>query len=261
MLRTPAGDFPVARQDVVSITEHGRFQARSGRRWADVYLVTRAGSGRGWLTLPPFFDASPGALSERLMRWLGVPEATEHEGPAPEPAPLASKLFDEVADGARPPRTTVIEHGPGWLRRGPYATILLGVAVLDGYLRLPATTRDTVGSIAPTVIIVALVIVPLLWFLITRYDIAPRKGIALILTPAEMLMRTRAGVHRVLWSEVDRLEITSRRSWSVIRGQHDARSLVIHRKDDDSITYVEAFLGAPAEVVLALCEAYRDRKL
>jgi hypothetical protein len=93
--------------------------------------------------------------------------------------------------------------------------------------------------------------------LLTRVDLAPRKGIALVLTPAEMLMRTRAGVHRVGWDEVARLEITSRTAWSVLEGPKPQRALVVHRKESDTITYVEEFLGAPAEVVVALCDGYR----
>ena len=256
ILRTPRGDFPVQRADIIAIREHGDWADHSGRRWVDVYVVTQPDSGRAYLAIPPFFDRTPGILAERLMRWRGAVEAPA-EGTVREPADLASKVFDAAAAGERPEGSIVIEHGKAWLRRGPYATILMGMVVLETFLRLPEATRDRVGVIAPAMLVFALGIVPIAWFLMTRYDIAPRKGIALVLTPAEMLMRTRAGVHRVRWSHVERMEITSRRIWSLLRGQHEARALVIHRKNDDSITYVEAFLGAPAEVVQALCDGYR----
>ncbi|MGD8860173.1 MAG: hypothetical protein PVI30_09170 [Myxococcales bacterium] len=264
MLRTPRGDFPVPREDVVSIQEQGQWQNQSGRRWGDVYLVTRPDSGRLYLAIPPFFESSPGVLAEHLMRWRGAVQRPGDEDqddaqePAErEPAELASKVYDAAAAGERPPGTAVIPHGRGWLERGPYATMLLGAVVLDGYLRMPEAARAKAGVLALTVAIATLIIIPGFWYLATRIDIAPRKGLSLVLTPAEMLMRTRAGIHRVRWSQIERLEISSRAIWSILKGQHEARALVVHRKHDDTISYVEAFLGAPAEVILGLCDAYR----
>jgi len=256
LLRTPRTDFAVARTDIVDIVEHGAWQDRSAQRWADVYVVTRPDSGRLYLALPPFFAHSPGVLAERLMRWRGVAEAPA-EREAREPAELASKLLDAVAAGERPPGVAVIEHGRGWLRRGPYATVLLGVAALEGWLRSSETARAQLGAAAPLVVALCLLIVPLFWIVLTRRDMAPRKGIALVLTPAELLLRTRAGVHRVRWTQVVRVEIASRTAWSILFGAHESRSLIVHRKGDDPISYAEPSLAAPAEVVAALCEGYR----
>jgi hypothetical protein len=284
LLRTPTADYAVAKQDIIDIREHGAWGDRSGRRWAEVYLVTRPDSGRTHLALPPVFEATPGVLAEKLMRWRGVlgekavqhemdtqhemdaqhEQAAQHELDAQQtepverkPADLPSKLFDLAAAGESLPGSAVIRHGRAYLRRGPYATVLLGLAVLTDWMELPAAARAHAGLLAPTVCGFALIIVPSIWLLWTRMDLKPRKGIALVLTPAEMLMRTRAGVHRVLWEEIARLEITSRTAWSVLRGPHPQRALVIHRKEDSTITYDEEFLGAPAEVVSALSEGYR----
>jgi hypothetical protein len=101
------------------------------------------------------------------------------------------------------------------------------------------------------------VIVPGLWLLFTRRELSSRKGIALVLTPAELLVRTRAGVQRVRWSDVARLEITSRRAWSILIGPHEARSLIVHHKDDGRIRFREMQVAAPLEVVASLCEAYK----
>jgi hypothetical protein len=65
----------------------------------------------------------------------------------------------------------------------------------------------------------------------------------------------------VPWKQVTRVEIASRTAWSILFGAHESRSLVIHRKGDDPISYAEPFLGAPAEVVAALCEGYRKSML
>jgi hypothetical protein len=256
LLRTPRTDFAVPKSEIVDVIEHGAWQERGAQRWADVYVVTRPESGRVYLALPPFFAHTPGVLAERLMRWRGVVQAPAEREPR-APAELASKLFDAVAAGERPPGVAVIEHGRGWLRRGPYATVLLGVAALEGWLRSPADVRMQFGATAPLVIGLCLLVVPVLWIVLTRRDMAPRRGIALVLTPAELLLRTRSGVHRVRWSDVARVEIASRTAWSILFGAHESRSLIVLRKGDDPISYAEPFLGAPAEVVLALCEAYR----
>jgi hypothetical protein len=256
LYRGPDGDRVVQREDVLAVREHGDWRKRGGRRWSPVYVVTRPSSGRLHLVLPPVFCSTPGILAEKLMRWRGVvpaPETPEY----PPPAGLPSKLYDAVAAGERPADVAVIEHGSDWLRRGPYATVLLGLAVLDGFLRLEPGARAAIGMTAPFVLGFTLVVVPLAWILYTRRDIAPQKGLALILTPAEMLLRTGAGVHRVAWQGLTRTEIQSRSAWSILQGHHESRAVVFTRSDGESITYVEAFLGLPAEVVCALCDAYR----
>jgi hypothetical protein len=42
----------------------------------------------------------------------------------------------------------------------------------------------------------------------------------------------------------------------MLQGYHQAKTLVLDRKTDP-VRYEEAFLGAPAEVTAALCEAYK----
>src|SRR5688500_6487905 len=67
LVRTPAGDVPVSRDDVVAIREEGDWRTRKvGRRWADVYLVLHPRAGRTHVTLPPVFERTPGELAERL---------------------------------------------------------------------------------------------------------------------------------------------------------------------------------------------------
>jgi len=260
LLRTPVTDFAVPKTDIVDIRERGLWQESGTRRWADVYVITRPASGRTHIALPPLFERTPGVLAERLMRWRGAVEPSALTT-SREPAELASKLYDAVATGERPEGVSVLLHGRSWLRRGPYATVLLGFAVLDGFLRLPTEAQKRVTTLVEGVVMLCVGFVPALWYLMTRADIAPRKGIALLLTPAELMLRTRAGVHRVSWPQVARLEIVTGTSWSILLGPHESRSLVIHRKDDDTISYTEAFLGAPCEVVVALCEGYRKSVL
>ena len=154
-----------------------------------------------------------------------------------------------------------LHHGRGWLQRAPHATLLLGVVLLDGYLRLSQPVRTQLGGLVPAVIALCLFVVPLGWFALMRANIAPRKGLSFVLTPAELMLRTRAGVLRVPWGELGKLEIVSRTGWSILRGAHDARTLIMNRADEPPIHYAEAFIGSPAEVVIALCEAYKKGQL
>lgn len=272
LLRTPVTDYPVTKEDIIDIQEHGAWGDHSGRRWAFVYLVTRPDSGRAYLALPPLFEATPGVLAERLMRWRGArptrrqdaEDAEKAEGAALEINTLPSKLFDQAAAGESLPGSVVIRHGNAYLRRGPYATVLLGLAVLTDWATQPAAARAGGDMLAPAVIGFSLLLVPAIWYVMMKRDLKPRKGLALVLTPSEMLMRTRAGVHRIQWQEISKLEIASKTGWSVLLGPHPQRTLVIRRKpskagseDDNTITYVEEFLGAPAEVVVSLCDGYR----
>lgn len=259
LYRGTAGDVVVPVEDILDVRERGDWRGRSGRRFSEVYVVTQPGSGRTHVALPPIFERTPGVLAERLMRWLGPRKAHTPLSDIryPEPEQLASKLWERVAAGERPLGVTVLMHGRSWLRRGPYASMLLGLAVLDGFVRLPPAARKAVGMAAPLVLVLSLVVVPLAWILMTRFEMKSRRGLSLLLTPAEMLMRTRAGIHRVRWSSVAKLEVVARTAWSLLLGAHENRNLVIERKDAEPIVYTEAFLGAPAEVVIALCDGYR----
>ena len=53
------------------------------------------------------------------------------------------------------------------------------------------------------------------------------------------------------------MSIDTRRAFSVLDGVHEAKTLVLKRKDEPPIRYDEAFLGVPAEVAQALLDAYR----
>lgn len=247
------------RASIVTVVEPGVWQSRrGGRRWANVYVVGSTLDALV-LTLPPVFEHSPGVLAERLMRWLG-PTAYEEDRTFPEPAALASKVYEDAARGITPAGTLVVAHGRGWARRGPYATILLAIVMIEGLARIDVAIPTEVLPLAGAAVLVALVF-PLGWWLMTRREIAVRRGIAFVLTPAELLLRTRAGVHRARWGKLQRASIDSRRAFSVLDGVHEAKTLVLKRKDEPPIRYDEAYLGVPAEVAQALIDAYRTGAL
>ena len=253
--RLPEGDVAVEKDEIVAISERGTWQRRaSGRRFSPVYVVTLSPL-RTHLELPAIFDATPGVLAERLMRWRGaiaLPETPVF----PEPASLASKVYEDAARGIRAPGTIVIHHGLGWLERGPWATVLLGIAVIEGFVRAEGAVQEAIGPAVIVAGVVALAMVPLVWVWAQRRSMAPQLGMAMVLTAAELLMRTRGGVLRVAWPKLQRLSIDVRGRVSIVQGWAMHRALVIKRKDGLPITYDEAFLGVPAEVAMELCEAY-----
>jgi hypothetical protein len=192
------------------------------------------------------------------MRWRGVRDAAadpEADNPAPEP--LATKLWERAARREPTPGVVAIRHGSAWLQRGPYASVLLGVAMLDGFLRMPAEARALFNQGPARLLAAALVFIPLGWIVYTRASLASRQGLALVLTPAELLVRSRAGLQRIAWSSVTRSEVRARTTWSILQGAHEARALVVHRKDAPAIQCAEAFISTPVEVVAGLCDAYR----
>jgi len=256
LLRTPKADVAIVREQVIGVVERGEWSERRGRRWSPVYLVTSPDSGRLHVEIPPVLLNTPGVLAEKLMRWLGVREEGAQRSVA-EPEPLASKLYDRVAAGERPARVAVVPQGNSWLKSGPYATVILGAALLDGTVRLALRGQLSVSPMVLIIVAVMLLLVPLAWLLLVRQHIEPRKGIALIMTPAEMLMRTRQGVLRIGWKELGGLRIESKTAWSVLEGPYRSRTLIIERKDKPPINYLESFLGLPIEVIICLANAYR----
>jgi hypothetical protein len=260
-LRAPDRDVVVPQEDILEIREQAAtaLGSRATQRWADVYLITRPETGRVYLALPPIFGHSPRALAEQLMRW--------RHG-APDPAPpvdvtkdeLPNRLWDRAAQGEAIADVVAIAHGQRWLARGPYASMLLGLAVLDGYVRLPAQARDQLEPGPALMLASALVIVPAAWAFFTRARLRSRRGLSLVLTPGALLVRAaRGSAIRLPWSDITRVEVHSRNSWSLLRGAFDARTLLVHRKQEISAQLTEDFLALPIDVVAGLCEVYRKR--
>jgi hypothetical protein len=261
LFRAPDRDVVVPRSDVLDVREQHAVvgSSHSGGATAEVYVVTHPGTGRTHVALPPVFTASPRVLAERLMRWRGLGgEAT----PLPEksPEPLPSKLWERCGAGEVLTGVVAIRHGNGWMKRGPYASMLLGLAVLDGFLRLPDHAAQSINPLPALLLAAALVIVPAAWYVFTRASLRDRKGLALLLSPQDLLSRGRGGIIRAPWSSVSRVEVLSRSSWSLFLGAYTARTLVVHRQRGEAgVQVAESFLATPVEVVAALCDVYRKR--
>lgn len=260
LFRTPETELVVPLADVLEIREQGAsaLAAGSGARWAEVYVITQPDSGRLYLALPPIFRRSPRALAELLMRWRGAPDPAAAIA-AKSGESLPSRLWERAAAGESLPGVAAIRHGYAWLKRGPYASMLLGLAVLDGFLRLPAAAQTAINPMPALLLAAALVIVPAAWVLFTRASLRVRRGLSLVLAPDELLTRTRGGIVRVPWSSVSKVEVQTRSSWSLVQGAYEARSLVVQRKRDANVVCTEAYLAVPVDVVAGLCDAYRKR--
>ena len=249
----------IERTSIVTVLESGMWQSgRRGNRWSPIYIVGSTADAL-LLTLPPIFEEGSGVVAERLMRWQGVrylPEDVTHEAPAA----LASQVYDDASRGIVSEGTLVIRHGNRWLARGPYASLVLAVAIGLAMAGLPSDARAAVWPLTLAAIAIA-VIAPFLWIAMKRREISVRRGLAMVLTPAEVLMRTRAGVHRAAWPKLQRTSVEQKRAFSLLSGMHMAKILVLKRKDDTPIRYEEAYLGLPVEVVQVLIEAYRRGEL
>lgn len=240
LLRTPFADVALQKSDIVDMRIQSTTHSGRGLVWAELYLVTRPQSGRCWLGLPPIFARTPELLLEQLTQWRG-------------------ELTAAASDAA--PSTTVVEARRGLPRRGPYATMLLGVVLLESFLRLPDPARVQVGGWVAAVIAGCLLVVPALWFGVARFRNGPKGRPLLTLDSTGFSVARGAGQRRVPWTQVTRVETRLRSSWSLVLGAHEVRELQIGSFDASATRLSEERVGMPVEVVCALCDAYRHQHI
>lgn len=246
----------VPRSSIIHVKEAGAWTSRpGGRRNSPVYVIAPGAlDGDAYLALPPIFHDTPGMLAEALMRWRGPVTRPASMDYPPSP-PMASQLYDSLAQGATRGDALVIRHGRGWLSKGPYATFGLGLSMLLSAILLAAQGTPLATLMVPLAAGALLCLMLPGWVGLTYRHVAPRRGVALVITPSEVLMRTRAGVIRTAFRNLRRVSVQSRRNVSLLEGVHQSRILTFDRKQSGDIRYEEAFLGMPAEVAHALIEA------
>ncbi|MCB9591325.1 MAG: hypothetical protein H6719_01225 [Sandaracinaceae bacterium] len=256
LYRTPSHDIAIPRDRVMGVMEKGQWQQRkAGRRWSEVFVVVDPALGRTHLALPPVFDETPGRLAERLMRWRGAPPEEREVDAAP--APMASRVYDQAVAGLSEPGTAVVHHDLGWLKKGPYALLLVAGIAVDAMARGGSAVWDALDPWMAAVFFMVLLAVPARWFWTTRREVSPRKGLTMVLHPAEVLIRTDKGILRSRYKELLKVSIDGKTKWSVLEGAHEARQLVLQRKHAPAIRYDEPYLGIPVEVGKLLIDAYR----
>ncbi len=256
ILRTPEGDVSVAAEDLLDVRVGAPGTSLMGEGWDELQLVHRV-EGRGaLLRIPPVFGPAELVLA-RIEQRVGRAVAPEPFSiPAPEYLP--TDLYDAVASGSEEPGVTPIRHGWGWMRGGPFAALLFGAVFLQGLLLLPpgyAPGPLSLGGVA------LCLLWPLLWLFSARRVVRPRRGLALLLSPSELIIRRRGGCVRAPYDGVSEVRIESRGGWSLLEGRKPRRFLVLVREADDDVRYAEDFLSLPAESVAAMILAYREGRL
>jgi hypothetical protein len=254
---SPGGERSVRREDVLGIrvaeARGSRFLPEPRRR---LFVITHPRSSTTHLELPPYFAATPDILAARLERAFGLSEGSPpRKADLPAPPGQAEERYARAAKGERLEGHIAIAEGSQYLLRGPYAVLLGDVFALDALRVAGPELRPAL--VMPVLVACALgVAVPLLWVLYMKRRSAARLGIAMLLTPEELLVRGRHGVVSVPWGQLERAEVVLRELWSPFVGTYTVRTLVIESSDGATIPFDGAFLGVAPEVVSGLCDAY-----
>ncbi len=253
VLRVDGRERIVLRDELLGVAQIDSERGKHGGE-GPVVLVTMPKNGEALLSLPPVFER-PASLAERLMRWSGVKDGLPRDR-LPRPSELPSKQYDEAAKGEAPPGCARVPLGFGFLRRGPFAAALLGLAILDTWARAEGHAWGALPSDVPLFLAAILLITPIGWIALARRSVAPRKGLASLITPAEVLFRTQGGVLRAPFAKIARVHVERTIGWSLLDGAYPVKTLVLERTGDDAIRCDGAYVDAPLEAVATLCESY-----
>jgi hypothetical protein len=253
--RGPHGERWLAREDVLAFV----LPELSGVAAAlqPLYVVARPTREPVSWSLPPYFSAGAEVLAARLRRWRGTPvrQTPEFVPPADAPEPR----YARAASGRLELGEVPVPEGFGYRLRAPYGVLLALVFVADavahaGVLRtrlLPAAAASAL--LAPCALAV--------WFTWMRKRRKVRLGMAMLLTPEELLVRGPHGAVSLPWTQLASAEVVTRQAWSPFVGRYLIRSLWFTAQDGITMQFDGAFLGVPPEVVAALAEAHRTGTL
>jgi hypothetical protein len=253
--RAPDGERWLAREDVAAVVvPEERVVRGAATSLTPLYVVARPQSELTFWALPPYFSLSSEVLAARLERF----RKPEHEPEPPVlPVPLLApdERYSRAARGVRVAGEVPVREGFGYRLRAPYGVLLALVFVADAVLSAGALR----ARMLPAALLAAL-LAPgalLVWFVWMRRRRAVRLGIALLLTPEELLVRGKQGVVSVPWAQLASAEVVARLAWSPLVGSYLVRTLWFLTQDGMQMPFDGGFLAAPAEVVAALANAYR----
>lgn len=237
-------------------------EAKSSRLLSESYLpllLVKRPNGQGlYESLPPYFAASSDILAARLSRALGLD--TEAEAfPPPPPHDAAQERYMRAVDGKAGPGETVVPEGRGYRLRGPYGVLLGVVFAVDALI---TATSHRAQLLQPVLLscILALVL-PGAWLFVMSRRASVRLGIAMLLTPEELIVRGKQGVVSVPWNQLGDVTLKLREMWSPFVGGYTVKTLLITTHEGAFMSFDGGFLGVPPEVVLELCAAYRKGKI
>ncbi|MBK8409833.1 MAG: hypothetical protein IPL19_17865 [Sandaracinaceae bacterium] len=197
-------------------------------------------------------NARSGALGEPALSPVPAPSAeSDVHGPVRS---SPAELFDlYLAAPAAFPAAYALPAGRAWLMSGPYAgvvfALVLGVhALAVPLLRTPLTLLLLPVACAPLA----------LWWWRGRATRRARGGVALLLTPTQLIVRDAVGARSAPWSEVQAVRTESQPAWDMLRGARRAPLLVISRRGTPSLRLREDELGVAVPRALLRVEAYRS---
>jgi hypothetical protein len=209
-------------------------------------------------SLPPYFAADAEILRARLARAFKLDTSASDLDLVP-PALAPEPRYQRAAHGKLEHGEVRVPEGFGYRLRAPYGVLLALVFVFDavlgaGPLRARIWPTAMLGS--------ALAIAALFgWFYWMRTRRAVRLGMAMLLTPEELLLRGKHGAISVPWTQLAGAEVTAKLAWSPLVGSYLVRVLWFATLDGARMPFDGAFLGVPPEVVAQLAEAYRAGSL
>lgn len=245
----------VAREEVVALAlPEERVVRGASVSLKPLYLVLRSQREPRHWQLAPYYAERAEILQARLARWLGPQGGGEAEHEPPTSAP--EERYLRAAAGQLGVDELIVPEGRGYLLRAPYAVLLALVFVADA-VRMAGAER---ARVLPAALLAALLAPCALiaWFVWLRSRRSSRLGLALLLTPEELLVRGRHGVLSLPWTQLAQVEVATRLAWSPFVGGFLVRTLLLSALDGTTVQLDGSFLGTPPEVVAALAKVYRE---
>lgn len=208
------------------------------------------------------------AVARRVVRYVREtePPAPDHSPEVESPSRDPKATFEQALRGERA-GVSVVGVSYEWLRRIPFAApafvlVFFGSLVLDLVVAPAADGSADWGAITfePTTLALLAVcaLLPIGYLAIGFAKVRAMGGAALVATPAELLLRTRSGMHRAPWNDILVLDLESRRAFTMLGGSSLERALVLERASGAPIRLDESLHEGPIEVVVAMLEAYSD---
>jgi hypothetical protein len=223
-----------------------------------VSLMPVAGRPRV-LTLPPYFAQTTEIALARLTRWSGASTASvqgknDPEEPDGNEAPDAH--YERAAGGQLERGDVVIPEGSGYLLRAPYSA-LLGLAFALDVFFSAGTSRALIATPVLAACLLSLLVLAA-WFVWIARRRQSRRGIGMLFTRAELLLRGPHGVVAVPWAQLLSTELKLTARWSPFVGTYAARMLILTTNTGERMLFDRSFLGVPLEAIEVLCRHYRE---
>lgn len=260
LLRVGEHEQSVRKQELLGISAREALPSRTLPARPETILLTLtpdAGRPR-LLALPPYFAQTTEIALARLTRWRsdGPAEAANDTPDSEDEAPDAH--YERAAGGELRDRDLVIPEGRGYLLRAPYTALLGLVFALDVFVSAGAGRALIAG---PVLMACALSLIVLAaWFVWIARKRRSRRGIGMLFTRHELLLRGPHGVVAVPWAQLQETELKLAARWSPFVGAFPARTLTLTTHAGERMVFDGSFLGVPLEVIAVLCAHYRGRR-